>query len=95
MPHREPVPRILVLSPTRELAQQIVAESVKLSTFHNMGVVLLVGGTSMPSDVRKLRQTGPACNDIIVATPGRMLAHLQETPGFSDMVKGVKVRPRQ
>ncbi|KAJ1416196.1 myc-regulated DEAD/H box 18 RNA helicase-like protein, partial [Ochromonadaceae sp. CCMP2298] len=88
---REPVPRILVLSPTRELAQQIVAESAKLCTFHSMGVVLLVGGTSMPSDVRKLRQTGPACNDIIVATPGRMLAHLQETPGFSEMVKGVKV----
>lgn len=49
-----PTARILVLSPTRELAQQIVQEASNLCTFHNIGCVLLVGGTNMNSDVRAL-----------------------------------------
>jgi len=27
-------------------------------------------------------------NDIIVATPGRMVGHLKETPGFGEQLKG-------
>jgi ATP-dependent RNA helicase MSS116, mitochondrial len=84
-------PKILVLSPTRELAQQIKQEAVNLCVHHNMGVTLLVGGSNMNSDVRALNRMGEGHNDIIVATPGRMLAHLQETPGFAEQVKGVKV----
>ena len=49
-----PTARILVLSPTRELAQQIVQEASNLCTFHNIGCILLVGGTNMNSDVRAL-----------------------------------------
>jgi hypothetical protein len=49
-----PTARILVLSPTRELAQQIVQEASNLCSFHNIGCVLLVGGTNMNSDVRAL-----------------------------------------
>lgn len=45
----------------------------------------------MNSDVRALKHQGEGHNDIIVATPGRMVAHLRETPGFAEMVKGVKV----
>jgi hypothetical protein len=36
-------PMILVLSPTRELAQQIAKEAVSLSTFHKFSVVTFVG----------------------------------------------------
>jgi ATP-dependent RNA helicase MSS116 len=87
-----PPARILVLSPTRELAQQIVAEATALCTFHTgIGCVLLVGGTNMGSDVKRLNRVGEGHNEIIVATPGRMLAHLKETPGFAAQVKGVKV----
>jgi len=84
-------PRILILSPTRELAQQIQQEATNLCTHHKIGSVLLVGGTNMNTDVRNLKRQGEGNNDIIVATPGRMLAHLKETPGFADQVKNVKV----
>jgi ATP-dependent RNA helicase MSS116 len=86
-----PSPKVLILSPTRELAQQILAEATALCTFHDIGCILLVGGTNMNSDVKAINRPGPGQNDIIVATPGRMLAHLKETPGFAEQVKGVKV----
>ena len=33
----------------------------------------------------------PTGCDIVVATPGRMLAHMQETPGVPQLCSGVKV----
>ena len=66
----------LVISPTRELAQQIGAETTKLLTFHQAHlrkVVICVGGTNKNKDVRALQGTTP----IVVATPGRLLDHLQ------------------
>ncbi|MBL8694237.1 MAG: DEAD/DEAH box helicase [Planctomycetes bacterium] len=65
--------RIVVLAPTRELALQIrgviepLAESVGLSS------VALVGGLPLRSDVTALRR-GP---QIVVATPGRLLDHIE------------------
>ncbi len=90
-PNDFPVPRILILSPTRELAQQIAAEATAICTYHTMGVTLLVGGTNMGSDVRALNRAVEGNSDIIVATPGRMGAHLKETAGFAQQMKGVKV----
>jgi ATP-dependent RNA helicase MSS116 len=66
----------LVISPTRELAQQISTETEKLLTFHGdhmRKVVTCVGGTNKNRDVKALRGTTP----IVVATPGRLLDHLQ------------------
>ena len=66
----------LVISPTRELAQQIGAETEKLLSFHKSDlrkVVVCVGGTNKNKDVRGLSGTTP----IVVATPGRLLDHLQ------------------
>jgi len=66
----------LVISPTRELAQQIGTETEKLLTFHKsylQNVVVCVGGTNKKKDVRGLSGTTP----IVVATPGRLLDHLQ------------------
>ena len=85
-----PPAKVLVLSPTRELALQIMTEANALCTFHNIGCTLLVGGTNMNSEVKALNR-GEGFTDIIVATPGRMLAHLKETDGFADKIKGVKV----
>jgi len=69
---------VLVISPTRELAQQIATETEKLLTFHNNSlkkVVTMVGGTNKNKDVKALRGKTP----FVVATPGRLLDHLQNS----------------
>ena len=66
----------LVISPTRELAQQITTETEKLLTYHAnhlRKVVTCVGGTNKNKDIKALQGITP----IIVATPGRLLDHLQ------------------
>jgi superfamily II DNA/RNA helicase len=41
--HTQVAPMLMILSPTRELAQQIAVEASSLSTFHKFSVVTLVG----------------------------------------------------
>ncbi|KAJ3153672.1 hypothetical protein HDU86_005171 [Geranomyces michiganensis] len=67
---------ILIISPTRELAFQIGEQAKELVRFDQgqIGVQMIVGGTNMNQDKRKLRSE--ACH-ILVATPGRLLDHLQ------------------
>ena len=84
---RAALPRIgcLILSPTRELATQISVEAEKLIRFHrapSFHVVLVFGGVPIARDVRKLAAC-PEKTVILVATPGRLIDHLQNTPGFS------------
>mmetsp|Transcript_12880 Transcript_12880/g.36306 ORF Transcript_12880/g.36306 Transcript_12880/m.36306 type:complete len:627 (+) Transcript_12880:163-2043(+) len=72
----------LVISPTRELAQQIGTETEKLLSFHKnylKKVVVCVGGTNKNKDTKSLSGTTP----IVVATPGRLLDHLQ-TSGLAE-----------
>lgn len=80
-------PLLLILSPTRELAAQIADEAKALLTFHRLGVITLVGGVDVSRDVRAL-SSRPF--DIVVATPGRLLMHLEETRGFTKRLSGVK-----
>ena len=71
-PARHPV-RALVLTPTRELADQ-VAENVKLYiTGTPLRCAVVYGGVDMDPQTQALR-TGV---EIVVATPGRLLDHLQ------------------
>jgi ATP-dependent RNA helicase RhlE len=66
--------RVLVLSPTRELASQI-AESFRTYGKHlGFSVALVYGGVKYGPQVRALA----AGVDILVATPGRLIDHLQE-----------------
>lgn len=76
---------MLVLSPTRELAQQIADEAKGLLHFcppHSCNVQVMVGGTPMKKDVSKLRQIASQPIDLLVCTPGRLETHLRET--FAD-----------
>ncbi|KAF8321629.1 DEAD-domain-containing protein [Clavulina sp. PMI_390] len=66
---------ILVLSPTRELAQQIGVEAQKISTGRGkLSVHCLVGGNNIKTEVSKLRGSRV---DIVVVTPGRLIDHLE------------------
>jgi ATP-dependent RNA helicase DeaD len=69
----ERFPRMLILSPTRELAQQSAREAEWLARFMDLSVVSLVGGLEMGPQLRALRE-GAA---IVVGTPGRTLDHVQ------------------
>ena len=67
-------PRILVLSPTRELAQQITAAATKYGKhMRRAKCVSILGGT--PYAVQNRLLSSPV--DILVATPGRLIDHLQ------------------
>lgn len=69
--HRNP--RILILTPTRELANQITHAAYKYGKFLHLNVVSLVGGSSYKQQLKNL--SNPV--DIIVATPGRLLDHIE------------------
>jgi ATP-dependent RNA helicase RhlE len=65
--------RALVLTPTRELCVQ-VEESVRKYAYHSdLNVASVYGGVPLEPQQRKLR----AGVDIVVATPGRLIDHLE------------------
>jgi len=72
-PARHPV-RALILTPTRELADQ-VAESVKSYACHTpLRSTVVFGGVDMTPQTAALR----AGVEILIATPGRLLDHVQQ-----------------
>ncbi len=67
-------PRILVLVPTRELAMQVAAEAVRFSKdLKRAKTVCIYGGAPYPLQNRQLSSP----YDILVATPGRLIDHIQ------------------
>ncbi len=65
-------PRILILTPTRELAAQITQAAHQYGKFLKFTIISLVGGMPYRQQLRDLSR--PV--DIIVATPGRLLDHM-------------------
>ncbi|KAJ8041357.1 putative ATP-dependent RNA helicase DDX27 [Holothuria leucospilota] len=74
-----PVSRVLVLVPTRELGVQVFQVTKLLGQFTEVEVGLAVGGLEIKLQEAALRK-GP---DIVIATPGRLIDHLHNTPSFS------------
>jgi len=67
-------PRALILVPTRELAIQVAAETVKYSKhLSRMKTVCIYGGSPYPPQIRDLSRP----YEILVATPGRLIDHLE------------------
>lgn len=66
-------PRVLILTPTRELAAQITDAAGRYGKFMQCNIVSLVGGMPYRQQLRQLSR--PV--DMIVATPGRLLDHLE------------------
>ena len=70
----------MVLLPTRELCVQVYAVFKKLSAdIEHCSVACAAGGLDLDQQTAALRRDP----DIIVATPGRLIDHLHNTPGFS------------
>ncbi|KAK8956147.1 DEAD-box ATP-dependent RNA helicase 31 [Platanthera guangdongensis] len=87
--NKRPPVHVLVICPTRELADQAAAEASKLLKYHaSIGVQVVIGGTRLALEQKRM-QTNPC--QILVATPGRLRDHMENTPGFANRLSGVKV----
>ncbi len=68
-----PQPRLLVLEPTRELAAQVETAIHDFARFTNLRAAVVFGGVGYGRQMDALRDGV----DVLVATPGRLLDHLQ------------------
>lgn len=66
--------KILILTPTRELAEQITKAANNYGKFLRFNIVSLVGGMPYHHQIRDLQRGA----DIIVATPGRLMDHMEQ-----------------
>ncbi|PGH28112.1 hypothetical protein AJ80_00001 [Polytolypa hystricis UAMH7299] len=67
--------RALIISPTRELAEQISVETIKIVKNTGLVVQTAVGGTRKAEGLRRIQQQG--CH-ILVGTPGRLIDILSD-----------------
>jgi ATP-dependent RNA helicase DDX18/HAS1 len=75
---------VIVVSPTRELALQIFGVARDLMKFHTQTFGIVIGGANRSAEAEKLTKGV----NLLIATPGRLLDHLQNTKGF--IFKNVK-----
>jgi len=69
-----PGPRALILEPTRELAAQVETAMRDYARFSNLKITVVYGGVGYGRQTDELK----AGADIVVATPGRLLDHLEK-----------------
>jgi superfamily II DNA/RNA helicase len=62
----------LVLTPTRELAEQVATEIAHFSSDKGLNVIAVYGGVGINNQIKMLESA-----EIVVATPGRALDHLE------------------
>ncbi|CDR88776.1 probable HCA4-can suppress the U14 snoRNA rRNA processing function [Sporisorium scitamineum] len=67
----------LVISPTRELAIQIFEVLRKIGPYHTFSAGLVIGGKDVKQEKDRLSRM-----NVLVATPGRLLQHMDQTLGF-------------
>ncbi|CDJ37811.1 DEAD/DEAH box helicase, putative [Eimeria tenella] len=65
----------IVLTPTRELAVQIFDVFKAVGQHHEFSIGCLIGGKGVEAEAERIGQL-----NIIVATPGRLLQHIDESP---------------
>ena len=67
------MPRSLILAPTRELAMQVSEDFKLFNKYLKLQMALLIGGVSFSEQDSKLAKGV----DVLVATPGRLLDHVE------------------
>ncbi|UKH19535.1 ATP-dependent RNA helicase SrmB [Actinobacillus pleuropneumoniae] len=74
-PRRKPgAPRILILTPTRELAMQVAEEAQAFAEFTKLSIVTITGGVAYQNHGEVFNSN----QDIVVATPGRLMQYIKE-----------------
>ena len=73
----------LILTPTRELAMQISKEAEKLAAYKDINILSAYGGKDIKSQINKLKGN----IHMVIATPGRLLDHLNRGTIKLDMLK--------
>ncbi|KAJ3408346.1 ATP-dependent RNA helicase [Chytriomyces hyalinus] len=76
---------VVIISPTRELALQIFGVAKELLKHHHQTFGIVMGGANRKSEADRLAKGV----NLLVATPGRLLDHLQNTKGF--IFKNLKI----
>lgn len=72
--------KAIILTPTRELAIQVYDVGKKLGQFvKNLSFGLAVGGLNLRQQEQQLKSRP----DIVIATPGRLIDHIRNSPSFS------------
>ena len=80
--------RVLIISPARELAIQIQTEAEKLLKYHDgLSADCVYGGRKIGTEARRIAKSPPS---VLVATPGRLTDHLENTENFSKRLAGVE-----
>ncbi|MDR1036461.1 MAG: DEAD/DEAH box helicase [Deltaproteobacteria bacterium] len=77
------LPRALVVTPTRELAEQIYSDGKQLAAFTGLSLTLVIGGMDYREQARSLEE-GP---DIVVGTPGRLTDYIHKRVFNTDAVE--------
>ncbi|KRX13772.1 putative ATP-dependent RNA helicase DDX27 [Trichinella nelsoni] len=79
------ITRVLVMVPTRELAMQVYETGTTLAKYTSISIALSTGGMDLKSQEAALRLNP----DVVIATPGRLIDHLHNSPGFN--LNGVEI----
>ena len=64
--------QVLILTPTRELAEQVGNVFSKFTKYRDLNVAIVYGGVNINHQIRNLRNS-----EIVVGTPGRILDHME------------------
>ncbi|MCF6318011.1 MAG: DEAD/DEAH box helicase [Proteobacteria bacterium] len=72
--HAQGNPTALILTPTRELAEQLAMTIGEYAQFLDFKLIALYGGVKISGQAAKLKQG----IDIVISTPGRMLEHIKD-----------------
>jgi len=79
-PRKVAASRVVVLTPTRELAIQCHSVATKLASFiPDVKFTLAVGGLSLSAQEAELKRRP----DVIIATPGRFIDHMRNSASFA------------
>jgi superfamily II DNA/RNA helicase len=77
--------QILILAPTHELVHQIYGVAKDLSSYMDINIIEVVGGTNVGDCMKKLDENP----HIIIGSPGRVLDMIQKNHLYTDKIKSL------